>query len=371
VYVPNDQGFFEPEYAEIYGVPFAFIPTSREVKLKPPAPPAVHVQALDSRLELAISFPKLDGYRLEIPDAEFEWSFHEGSVLEVDRDVVATWTKTQGLVGEAEEQELDEIRHARAQQVAYQIARTLVETRYTAHDATRRPWLFPQLVEITRRWLQECVKLAPDTPIGYLLLVEARNRAAEKLFTSVLRQDGGRQEILWPVLRRFDPEGSTADVDFFSRKPVIPTERSHVSHVVLDGKKGNTWEEWMAGLLEDHDEVASYVKNDHLGFTIPYVYEGQTHLYTPDFLCRLRAQADGTLRTLIIEVSGGLKSPGPTEAKADTALHQWCPAVNNRGGWGRWHYVEIRNKDKAGLLLNEAIVALSHMGGPVQEKAAS
>lgn len=371
VYAPNEQGYFEPEYAEIYGVPFAFIPTNREVKLKPPPPPAVHVHALDSRLEFEIRFPKLDGYRVEVPDADFEWSFHEDSVLEVDRDIVATWTKTQGLVGEAQEQELDEIRHARPQQVAYQIARTLVETRYTAHDATRRPWLFPQLVDVTRRWLQECVKLAPDTPMGYLLLVEARNRAAEKLFTSVLRQDGNRQEILRPVLRRFDPEGSTTDVDFFSRKAVISTERSHVSHVVLDGKKGNTWEEWIAGLLEEHEAVASYVKNDHLGMTMPYVYEGQTHQYTPDFLCRLRAQPNEATRTLIIEVSGGLKSPGPTEAKADTALHQWCPAVNNHGGWGRWHYVEIRSKDKAKQLLDEAIVNLQRAGRPTTEVVTS
>jgi type III restriction enzyme len=237
-----------------------------------------------------------------------------------------------------------------------------VETKYTAHDATKRPWLFPQLADVTRRWLQECVTLVDDTTIGYLLLVEARNRAAEKLFTSVLKQDRNRQEILRPILRRFDPEGSTSDVDFFSRKPVIPATRSHVSHVVLDGKKGNSWEEWIAGLLEASLDVASYVKNDHLGFTIPYVHEGQTHQYIPDFLCRLKNQGDGMTRTLIIEVSGGLKSPGPTEAKAVTALHQWCPAVNNHGGWGRWSYVEISNKDQARDLLNKAIGTLAHAG---------
>jgi type III restriction enzyme len=99
VYATNLDGYFEPEYAEIYGVPFAFIPTSRDVKLKPPPPPAVQVHALDSRLDLRISFPKLDGYRVEMPDAPFEWSFDQASVMSVDRDIVATWTKTQGFVG--------------------------------------------------------------------------------------------------------------------------------------------------------------------------------------------------------------------------------------------------------------------------------
>jgi type III restriction enzyme len=359
VYAVNDDGYMEPEYAEVYGVPFAFIPTSHEVKLKPPAPPAVSVHAVEGRRALRITFPKLDGYRVEMPDADFEWSFHEDSRMTVDQDTVAIWTQTQGVVGGTDDQRLDDLLLARRQQVAYAIARTLVDTRYAAHEAVQRPWLFPQLVTVTRRWLDECVTLAGDTPIGYLLLAEARNLAAEKLFTSVLREEGKRREILRPVLRRFDPEGSTDDVDFFTRKPVLATLKSHVSHVVLDGRKGNTWEETMAGLLEEDDQVAAYVKNDHLGFTIPYVHEGQTHQYVPDFLVRLADREDGVARTLIVEVSGGLKAPGPTEAKADTARHQWCPAVNNHGGWGRWAYVEIRSKDRAAEPLRAAIARLA------------
>jgi type III restriction enzyme len=365
VYAVNEQGYFEPEYAEIYGVPFAFIPTTREVKLPPPAPPAVQVHAVDSRLGLRISFPKLDGYRIEVPDAPFRWALDEGSTWRVDRDEVATWTKTQGILGAAAEQLLEEVRDARPQQVAYDIARTLIETKYTVHDATRRPWLFPQLVDVTRQWLRECVTLVDGTPIGYLSLAEARHRAAEKLFTSVLKEEGDRSEILRPVLRRFDPEGSTDDVDFFSRKPVIATTKSPVNYVVLDGKKGNTWEELLATLLEADDKVAAYVKNDHLGFSIPYVHEGQTHQYIPDFLCRLRDPGDCIARTLIVEVSGGLKSPGPTEAKADTSRYQWCPAVTNHGGWGRWAYVEIKGKNEAATKLRNALAELEATGSTV------
>jgi type III restriction enzyme len=363
VYAVNEAGYFDPEYAEIYGVPFAFIPTTREVKLPPPAPPAIQVHALTSRLGLRISFPKLDGYRIELPDAPFRWSFDDGSNWQVDRDEVATWTKTQGVLGAAAEQLLEEVRDARLQHVAYEIARTLIETKYTVHDATRRPWLFPQLVDVTRQWLQKCVTLVDGTPIGYLGLAEARHRAAEKLFTSVLKEEGERSEILRPVLRRFDPEGSTDDVDFFSRKPAVSTTKSHVNYVVLDGKKGNTWEELLASLLETDNDIAAYVKNDHLGFSIPYVHEGQTHQYIPDFLCRLQEQSDGIARTLIVEVSGGLKSPGPTEAKADTALHQWCPAVNNHQGWGRWGYVEVKSKHEASPRLKEAVAMLARFTG--------
>ena len=98
----------------------------------------------------------------------------------------------------------------------------------------------------------------------------------------------------------------------------------------------------MAGLLEASGEVHSYVKNDHLGFEIPYVHAGKSHQYLPDFLVRLKKRYEGDIaRTLIVEVSGGQKSPGPTTAKAETARNQWCTAVNNDGSWGRWGYVEI------------------------------
>ena len=122
-----------------------------------------------------------------------------------------------------------------------------------------------------------------------------------------------------------------------------PPVKSPLSHVVLDGVRGNSREEGLAQLLENDDRVLSYVKNERLGFTIPYVHQGSTHEYVPDFLVRLKEHPDDVERTLIIEVSGTQKSPGPTVAKATTARDQWCAAVNNWGGMGVWGYVEIGN----------------------------
>jgi type III restriction enzyme len=144
-------------------------------------------------------------------------------------------------------------------------------------------------------------------------------------------------------------------VAFLTRKVVIEATKSHVSHVVLDGPKGNTWEETIAGLLEDDNRVVAYVKNDHLGFTIPYVWEGRAHQYVPDFLVRLVDEPGEVTRTLIVEVSGGRKSPGPTAVKATTACDQWCTAVNNHGGFGRWGYLEITTMFDAERVLRTAI----------------
>jgi type III restriction enzyme len=359
---------FEPEYAEIYGVPFAFIPGDRAVPTPKEPRPAIEVRALAERWPLAINFPKLDGYRVELPDEPLHPVFDSTSALRVDRALVALWVENQGIVGTSEAIDLDDIRNARPQRVAFQIAKVLVQRPefFAALDGVERPWLFPQLVDIARRWLDGSVTTEPGVTKGYLLLTQACFHAAEKVFDSIVSQAGSRNPVLMPVIRRFDPIGSTDDVRFLTRKVVMepPPTKSHLNHVVVDGQRGNSWEEGLAYLLERHDRVAAYVKNERLGFTIPYVHQGRTHDYVPDFLVRLVTEPDDVERTLIIEVSGSLKSPGPTAAKADTARNQWCAAVNNWGEFGRWGYAEMRNPAHFAEALDHAIESL-YADGPI------
>jgi len=355
-YAVNEHGRFDPEYASVYGVPFDFVPSDVNAANPKPRVPAVEVRALPDRAEYRITFPKVDGYRVEIPDEMFHADFTTESHLHVDRRTVATWTQAQGVIGAAEEHELDRFRAARPQHVAFGIAKRLLQ-RYTVHDDAERPWLFPRLVEITKRWIDGYVTLGPDVTIGLLLLAEGQSKAAEKIFDAIVRHEGSRPEVLQPLLLG-EAEGSTDGVSFFTRKAVEPTERSHVSHVVLDGAGGNTWEAELARLLDDDTKkVAAYVKNDRLGFQIPYLHGGIRHDFVPDFLVRLQPDAaDGDLvRTLIVEVSGSRKDPAMREAKAATARDQWCVAVNNHGGFGRWGFVEIDEMAHAAHTLNAAI----------------
>ena len=367
-YALNENGLLDPEYADVYGVPFAFIPTDRPTRPSPPPRPAVMVEAVDDRWSLRIDFPRLDGYRVEIPDERLFAAFDDETArLHVDPSAVATWTQTEGFVGAAAEQNLENLRNARPQEVAYQIARTMLQRpdHFAGHDDAEKPWLFPQLVDITRQWLASgCVTFSGEMTVGMLLLTEATNRAAEAVFRAIGSAKDARPEIMQPLLRRFNPEGATDDVSFPTRKAVIGARKSHISHVVLDGPKGNTWEEHLADLLENHQRVRSFVKNDHLGFVIPYVHKGRSHEYVPDFLARLVADPRDVERTLIIEVSGGRKDSEAARAKADTARLQWCPAVNNHGGWGRWGYIEISDIGTAASVLNGAISSLC-ADGPV------
>ncbi len=360
--VNPETGHFEPEFAEIYGVPFAFIPGDHQPPKAINPRPAIEVRALEDRWQLAIRFPKLDGYRMEVPDEALHATFDASSALHLDQKDVALWVESRGVVGAAEESDLADIRDARPQRVAFAIVKTLMEREeyFAALDAVPRPWLFPQLVDIARRWLDGWVTTDPGVTKGHLLLAQARNRAAEKVFGAIVRYPEARPRVLLPLIRRFDPEGSTDEVCFVTRKVVMdpPPTKSHLNHVVLDGLRGNSWEEALAQRLERDPRVWSYVKNERLGFTIPYVHEGASHEYVPDFLVRLVTEPDDVKRTLIVEVSGSRKSPGPTAAKAGTARDLWCAAVNNWGQMGRWGYVEVHNPAHDGAILHHAIEAL-------------
>jgi type III restriction enzyme len=356
-YALTEDGFFEPEYANVYGIPFAFIPSDRTTKESLPRSPAVMVESAPGREHLRIEFPKLEGYRVEIPDEPLIFDPAQADRFVVGPSTVPTRTDVAGIVGVAEQIADDPTRY-RPQQVAYALARRVLHTYLTALGDDPRPWLFPQLAHICRDWLDGCVDLAPGYTVGHLMAsTERQAEAAEAIHRAITRVEGGR-ERLRPMIRRFDPTGSTADVSFPTRKAVEETEKSEVSHVTLDGIGGNTWEQLLANTCEREARVAAYAKNDHLGFVVPYVHKGRTHGYLPDFLVRLEQRPDDVTRTLIVEVSGGQKSPGPTKAKADTARDQWCVAVNNHSGLGRWGYIEIKTMDRVREQLAAAIELL-------------
>jgi type III restriction enzyme len=118
-----------------------------------------------------------------------------------------------------------------------------------------------------------------------------------------------------------------------------------VSHVVADT---GSWEQKMAQALEEMTEVVRYVKNQSLGFTIPYTLNGEEKQYYPDFIAQIsrgsrRAEpsgaADPDLLNLVVEVTGEARKD--KTAKVTTARTLWVPAVNNHGGFGRWAFVEV------------------------------
>lgn len=122
-----------------------------------------------------------------------------------------------------------------------------------------------------------------------------------------------------------DPIGATGRMrTWYSSKPCLPAVKSHISHMVGD----SAWEAHAATVLEGHDQVVSYAKNDHLGFQIYYMWSGSRRRYIPDFLIRF---SNG--KHLALEIKG-TDSP-QIRAKRD-ALEEWVRAINSEGGFGQW-----------------------------------
>ena len=219
--------------------------------------------------------------------------------------------------------------------IAFRLAKLTLEKYFRDQDGQDRPWLFPHVLSIARRWLSECVVLKDNTFPQLLLLIEFAHDAADRIYTAIVASSDGKK-TLKPILRPYDPLGSTRYVDFDTTRAVYRTrpDRCHVSHVVLD----SDWEAKMAESLEEMDEVACYVKNQNLGFTIPYTLNGEEKSYIPDYIVRID-DGHNDLLNLIVEVTGERKKD--KAAKVATARTLWVPAVNGHGGFGRWAFLEI------------------------------
>ncbi len=349
-YAANDEGKFMPEYAEVYGVPFSFIPCSGSTATPEPGPKATRVRALEDRLACEVTFPRIVGYRYEIGDEQLSAKFTPESRFELSSRDLALRTEMGSVVGEFTIHTLDDLKRQREQQVVFQLARVVLETYFRDGDDQVRPWFFPQLLSICRRWLDECVVLQERQAFKQLLLLtEFANDAADRIYQSIVRSSDGTK-TLKAIPRAYDKTWSTRYVDFDTTKAVYQTrpDKCQVSHVVGDTE---SWEQKMAQVLETMPEVVAYVKNQGLDFAIPYMLNGEQRNYWPDFLVRYDdGRGPDDLLNIVIEVSGEARKD--KAIKVETAKTLWVPAVNNHGAFGRWAFVEVRDpwKDAEGTI---------------------
>ncbi len=346
-YDANADGMFDPEYAEVLGVPFTFLTTTGKGKTRPPKPILV-VRSLPERSNLRIEFPHVTGYRYEMPAERLSATFDDKSVLELSTREVPTETQLDPIVGEMNLLHLP-LKEHRFNTVVFAVAKRTLDNFFRDDDGGERPWLFPQLTEITRRWINECVVpyIGDGAYPQLLLLAEWSHAAAEKIHRGIVMGTPGVKRLV-PSLRPYEPTGSTDDVSFETTKVCFHTTKSHINRVAQD----SNWETELAQKLETMPEVVSYAKNQGLILKIPYTYEGRAANYVPDFLIRLRdrdSRGDDDLLTLVLEVSGEAKKE--KQAKVAAAGDLWIPAVNNWGGLGRWAFLEVSHMENAADLI--------------------
>lgn len=338
-YDPDDQGMFRAEYAEVLGVPFSFMPANSEKDFKPPKE-RFRVYAEHQKTAPEIQFPRLEGYRVEFPKGRLTARFTPESHMELS----ALWpeipdvTETDPLIGRSNvlKHELGDIRD---QTVAFILAKRTLEkwSRLSGETNAEPVTLFPQFLVLAKQWLRECLHLKDGRTAGYLTYTSLRDEAVSKMIAACADTlvTAGTEKIR-PVVAA-DPTGSSRFVDFHTTRTTLmksePT-KCQVNYVVWE----STWEAAFAERIEKIARVRGYVKNNGLGFEVPYTFMGDEHAYRPDFIVQVD-DGHATPLNVVVEIKG---HRGPdAEAKRDALNRLWVPAVNNDGRWGRWQAIEI------------------------------
>lgn len=328
---------FKPEYVNVFGVPFTFMPHEEAGETPEPPPPTVRIEALPERAQrFQISWPQV--VRIEhvlTPRLSVDWD--KLPAIEIDAAHIPLSAEIAPTVdGKADLTQLTKIRlHELAEQFRYQ--KTIFEAARMLFEGAAKSW-----------------RGSPDFLLGQLIgLVESFIRSERIVITPALfaQSDLHRRVLLSLSMSRIvqhvrgaivsgctesralvlddHPIRSTGDMrPWHTSRPSEPTRRSHINRCVYD----STWEASEAHTLDEDQEdvVAAWTRNDHLGFEVRYLHAGGIAKFRPDFLVRLR---NGV--TLVLEVKG---QDSPKERAKRLAMSEWVNAVNDDGRFGRWAF---------------------------------
>jgi len=335
----NEEALFNVEYADVLGIPFDF--TAKPV-VAPPQPPreTVQVKAVrPARDALEIRFPRVEGYRVELPEERLTAQFTGDSVLELTPDLVGpTVTRNAGIIGEAVDLTLKHLDDTRASTLLLNLTKHLLFAKW--RDAGEEPklYLFAQLKRITRQWLDSCLVCKGGTYPALLMYQELADMACNRITDGITRAFVGERPIK-AVLDPYNPTGSTIHVNFTTSRAdrwETDARRCHVNWVVLD----SDWEAELCRVAEAHPRVLAYVKNRGLGLEVPYRYGSEMRKYLPDFIVLVDdGHGDEDLLHLVVEIKGYRREDA--KEKKSTMETYWVPGVNHLGTHGRWAFAEL------------------------------
>ena len=341
-YELNEQGLFAPEYADVLGIPFDF--TAKPVPATPAKPReviAVHAISPD-RDNVEIVFPRVRGYRAEFPKDRLAAKFtRDSAYVLTKKEVGPSITINAGIIGETNKLTTEDLSKIRDNTIAMHLASYLL--RHLTESGEEPPlYLFGQMNRIAKEWLQKYLICQPGTYKGQVLYQVIAERVCQRIIDAISRS---QEESLHKVKVLLDPYnkiGSTRAVNFTTtkNKRYKTNEKCHINYAILD----SDWEGTFCKIVENHPKVVSYVKNQGLGFEVPYRVGSESRIYIPDFIVRVDdGHGQDDLLNLIVEVKGYRGED--VKDKSSTMLTYWVPGVNALKEYGRWAFAELQREE--------------------------
>lgn len=338
-YELNEEGLFNVEYADVFGIPFDF--TAHPV-VAPPQPPRETIQVRAVRPErdaLEIRFPRVKGYRTDLPEDQISAEFDADSTLILTPELVGpTRTRNSGIIGQPADMTLEHLGPVRPSTILYHLTQHLIFTKYRDPGDEPRLNLFGQIKRVARQWLDHHLVCEAGTYPAQLLYRELADLACNRIVAAITESHRHERPVR-AILDPYQPIGSTAQVRFSTSREhrwETSADRCHINWVILD----SDWEAEFCRVAEGHPRVLSYAKNHNLGLEVPYRFASQSRLYLPDFVVLVddgHGPADPL--HLIVEIKGYRREDA--KEKKSTMDKFWIPGVNHLGTFGRWAFAEF------------------------------
>src|SRR6202167_1193594 len=334
--VDETTGLFRPEYVNIFGVPFTFLPHEGSADAPPP-PPATGKTRIEPvaerRAQYEMTWPNVIRIDHEYrPQLTLDTDKVKRLVLDAYQTPMIAELAPM-IDGKPDFTKLKEI-HLEELARRFRMQKIVFETASEVYDLMAPTWkgsreyLLAQLVRLVERYI-DTGRVVVDPPLfneddkrRRIVITLNMTKIVQHIWEAIRFENALTLE---PVFDTERPIRSTGDMlPWYTGKACEHTKRSHINMCVYDSR----WEANESLELDRNPNVRAWVKNDHLGFEITYAFKGVIHKFRPDFLIRL---TNG--KTLILEVKGQDDQQQQTKREF---LSEWVRAVNGHAGFGTW-----------------------------------
>ena len=357
-----EDGLFEAEYVNIFGVPFTFLPHEGGTDGPPPPPPKpkTEIKPVKEKAEHEITFPNV--VRIDhVYKPQLALNIGKVKTLELDPYESITEAELAAIIaGKPNPAALSEIdlkeigERFRLQSIIFKIASTIYNSEKKPDWKGSKETFLIQLISIIEKFIYSN-KIVIKNPLfnqdesrKRILIMLNMNKVVQHIWNEIRAVN---TEALTPVFDKESPIRSSGDIrTWWTSKPNEAFDKSHINFVVVDSK----WEYLEAKTINESNVVKSFVKNDHLNFVVYYNYQGVVRRFFPDFLIKLT-----TGENLIVETKGQDNEQNKTKR---AYLDEWCRAINQHGGFGKWSWaVSFDPNDLDQILQNSALSFSGHI----------